>query len=457
MRLTRSSALVAVAIAFMLTACSDDESGVGPGGPVSSKPTSSYSGKFVRDYFDLVCRIVKETSGFFPPQAARAYGFIGLSAYEAVVHGIKGGVSLDGQLNGWSESALPTPDPNLEYNWAIASNAALAEIMRKMVELRASAENIQRIDDREASNHAQLSAGTPAPVAVRSVQFGRDVAAAVYAYSNSDGGHESYLDPFQLPYSQPNQPKDWVPTGAVLNPIGPYWGECRPFMAVNVTHTQPTIHEPFSTDPGSAFYREAMEVYEQVNSNTLDQIEIAKYWADDPFNTCTPTGHTFNILTQLLEEAGATLELTSVGYAKLSIAENDAFIACWKTKYDYTLIRPVTYIRRYIDPSFQTVIGTPPFPAYSSGHSAEIGAGSRIFVKLFTDGSGNYAFTDYSQLQYGFPARNYRNFHEMAEECANSRFYGGIHFPMDNIKGLQTGRAVGDNVNNLLNWPKDLK
>ena len=76
---------------------------------------------------------------------------------------------------------------------------------------------------------------------------------------------------------------------------------------------------------------------------------------------------------------------------------------------------------------------------------------------MFTDGSGNYNFTDYSQLQYGFPARSYTNFNAMAEECANSRFYAGIHYPMDNEKGLEIGRAIGDHTNQLINWPKNTK
>lgn len=200
-----------------------------------------------------------------------------------------------------------------------------------------------------------------------------------------------------------------------------------------------------------------MQVYNQVKNNSLEQIEITKYWADDPFNTCTPTGHTFNILTQLLQEDRATLEKSAVAYARLSIAENDAFISCWKGKYQYVLIRPVSYIKKYIDPSFNTVIGTPPFPAYTSGHSCEMGAGSRIYINMFTDGSGNYQFTDYSQLRYGFQPRNYSNFNDMANECASSRFYGGIHYPMDNNKGLQVGRAIGDNVNHLINWPLNVK
>lgn len=68
-----------------------------------------------------------------------------------------------------------------------------------------------------------------------------------------------------------------------------------------------------------------------------------------PFVTCTPTGHTFNILTQLLEETNATLEKAVAAYAMLGIGENDAFIACWEAKFDYSLIRPVSYIQKYID------------------------------------------------------------------------------------------------------------
>jgi hypothetical protein len=80
-----------------------------------------------------------------------------------------------------------------------------------------------------------------------------------------------------------------------------------------------------------------------------------------------------------------------------------------------------------------------------------------IFINMFTDGSGKYDFTDYSQVQYGFPTRHYSNFNDMALECANSRFYGGIHYNTDNLEGLKYGRMIGDNVNKLIIWPANLK
>jgi hypothetical protein len=423
----------------------------------SAGATYNYSGKFVRNYFNLLCTISKSTPGFFPPEVARAYGYVGIASYEAVVKGIPGAQSLGGQLNGLSTSDIPPLPQNLQCNWGIASNTAIADMMRKMFSKKISAANLALIDSTEQANLKGMAVGAGADMVSRSIQFGKQVASAIYNYSLDDGGHEAYLEPFQLPYQMPPDPSCWVPTSATLHPVSPYWGKNRPFIQATTTHAEQYQPTKFSTSPTSDFYKAALEVYNQGKRNTPEQIEITKYWADDPFNTCTPTGHTFNIMTQLLEETNATLEKSSVAYAKLCIAENDAFISCWKLKYKSILIRPVSYIKQYIDPAFKTVIGTPAFPAFTSGHSVEIGAGTKVFNEMFTNGSGDYNFTDYSQLQYGFAARHYNNFNDMAEECANSRFYGGIHYTEDNIKGLEQGRAVGDFVINSLNWPKNIR
>lgn len=415
-----------------------------------------HSGRFVREYYTLQCKVTKETPGYFPPQAARAFAYVGLACYEAVVHGIPNGESMAGQLNGWDASALPQPQTE-EYHWGLVANAAIADMMTRMYELRATDENLLAIRQMEEENRIEMGYLVQQYIADRSIEFGREISKAIFEISKMDGGHESYMDPFQLPYSIQEGDHCWVPTSSLTTPISPKWGEVRPMMLANVSETQAPMHKAFSVDPASDFYAEAMAVYEQVSNNTAEEEEIARFWADDPFQTCTPAGHTFNILTQLLEETGATLEKTAVAYAKLGIAENDAFISCWKSKYDYDLIRPVSYIKDHIDPSFATVIGTPPFPAYSSGHSCEIAVGEKIFTYMFTNGDGNYHLADRSQLQYGYAVRHFDNFAEMAEECANSRFYGGIHYPMDNYEGLVTGRKIGDNVNNLLSWPSDIK
>ena len=448
------SILLFTATLLFISSCTKDEAFEIP---IVQKTTNKYSGEKVRGYFNLLCDISKTTPGFFPPQVARAYGYVGITTYEAVVNGISGAQSLGNQLNGLTLSDLPKVETGKDYNWAICSNAALSNIILKMFGAKLSAANSNAVDSMYKANLSELSVGENTVVISRSVLYGQSLSDAIYKYSKTDGGDESYLDPFQLPYIMATDSFCWVPTGAAQHPVSPFWGNNRPFLTANTNNTQLSDPIPFSSMPSSGFYREAMDVYNQVLNNNQEQVEITKYWADDPFSTCTPCGHTFSVLTQLLQEDRATLEKSAVAYARMSIAENDAFISCWKGKYKYLLIRPVSYINRYIDPSFKTVIGTPPFPAYTSGHSCEMGAGARVFTSMFTDGSGNYQFTDYSQLRYGFQPRNYSNFNDMAEECANSRFYGGIHYKMDNSKGLQVGRAIGDNVNHLINWPTNVK
>ncbi|MBC7745519.1 MAG: vanadium-dependent haloperoxidase [Flavobacterium sp.] len=423
----------------------------------TSKPASAYESAFIRSYFDLTCKIVKNTSGFFPPQASRAYGYISLALYESTVPGIDETASLTGQLSDLKSATFPKPDKDSEYNWAISANAATAEMIRKMFEIKISAEHLTAIDEQEKKNKMSLSSGISGDVVLRSEAFGKSVTAALYEFSKSDGGHQSFLNPFQLPYILPLGDDQWVPTGAAQSPVAPKWGTNRAFLFSNVSQTEPPAPYNFSTDPKSPIYEDAIKVYNQVKSNTPEQVLITKYWADDPFSTCTPTGHTINILTQLLEENKSSLAKAALAYAQMGVAEHDAFIACWKCKYKTNRLRPVTYIKKYIDPSFNTVIGTPPFPAYDSGHSAEIGAGSVIFTHLFTNGDGKYTLTDRSQIQYGFSPRTWNSFNEMAQECADSRFFGGIHFLEDNTIGLTQGKKVGQNVISMIKWPKGVK
>jgi hypothetical protein len=84
-------------ISASFVSCSkDDNLAVIP----TSNATDSYSGKLTRDYFNLLCDVSKTTPGCVPPVVARAYGYTGIAAYEAVVNGIPGASSLGGQLNG---------------------------------------------------------------------------------------------------------------------------------------------------------------------------------------------------------------------------------------------------------------------------------------------------------------------------------------------------------------------
>lgn len=419
-----------------------------------SAPTRSYPAEKLERYFLLMCTISKSTPGFYGPQTARAYGYLGITGYESVVHGIQGAKSLAGQINGLEK--LPQPNSKLEYNWAISANTALAQMMRYMfVSSEINKANADSINNLEKNNLKVLSAQTGKEVIVRSVQFGKAIAETIYQASETDGGNKAYLTSFQLPYTPAKSTGSWMPADNQTKAVAPYWGKNRPFLSANINQAGAKQPVAFSADKNSLFYKGAIQVYNQVKHNTADQVAVMKFWSDDPFNTCTPTGHMFNIMVQLLKENHATLEKSAVALAKLSIAENDGFINSWKIKFNYNRIRPEPYIRKYIDPQFTASLNAGAYPSFIGGHACEAGAGSVILGAMFTNGNGEYHFTDYSQLQYGFPAREYHNFNSMATECANSRLYAGIHYPDDNSEGLRIGRIIGNNVNQLISWPSN--
>ncbi|MBK7304547.1 MAG: hypothetical protein IPI90_15215 [Saprospiraceae bacterium] len=81
------------------------------------KTVSDYDGLVTQEWFKLECTIVKETAGFFPPQAARAFGYTGIALYESISQGWKDPVSLSGQLNGFSAGSIPAVETGQEYHW----------------------------------------------------------------------------------------------------------------------------------------------------------------------------------------------------------------------------------------------------------------------------------------------------------------------------------------------------
>jgi membrane-associated phospholipid phosphatase len=160
----------------------------------------------------------------------------------------------------------------------------------------------------------------------------------------------------------------------------------------------------------------------------------------------TPPGHWISIALAVLKQESADAGRAAETLALLGIGMADAFIGCWHAKFEYDLIRPVTYIHRVIDPAWEPILNTPPFPEYPSGHSTQSGAAATVLAGLFGESRG---FEDATHVDDGLPARAYSSFWAAAEEAALSRLYGGIHFRAAIERGLDQGRCIGAYVTAL--------
>jgi PAP2 superfamily len=213
----------------------------------------------------------------------------------------------------------------------------------------------------------------------------------------------------------------WVPTppANIYPPLEPLAGTWRTWNLTSASEFRPGPPPAYGSPP---FLAEMNEVYAISQSLTDEQRRIANYWADGA-GTVTPPGHWNAIAVDLVRAAGLPTGRAARLFAALDTAQADAFIACWDAKYAYWSLRPVTAIRRLIDPNWLSYIVTPPFPSYVSGHSATSGAASTVLAAFFP--------------------RKAEQLRAMAEEAAISRLYGGIHYRSDNEAGLELGRRIG--------------
>jgi PAP2 superfamily len=396
-------------------------------------------------WFKLAIALVRTTAGNTGPVASRTFGYMGLALYESVVPGMPEHRSIQGQLNGLT--VLPKAGNDKKYFDAISANAALANMTHHMFGNASPAQNftIDSLENVFNTEFKSFVTGTGLGQATskdydRSVQFGQDISNTIYNWSTTDGGDKAYANIFPPDYTPPVGPGLWVPQPGQAAQNS-HWGNNRTFIAGNASSTQPGLPPAYSTDPASQMYKEESEVYNESINQDPEHRAIALYWAAIP-----PPTVSISILGSVLTDKNADLYSAALDYCKLGIAIADAFVSCYKTKYTYNQLRPITYIRANFNASWSPLLGTPPFPDYTSAHSVQTGAAARVLADIFGD---NTTFTDYSINDLGFTPRTFNKFSDYANEVGLSRIYGGIHIRSSDFIGLDQGNKVGMHVSAL--------
>ena len=391
---------------------------------------------------------------FSPPVASRIYAYASVAGYESIRHLDPSFESFSGQVNGLD--SIPQPDPTLEYCFQLASVEAFMKIGKTLVfsepEIEAFHQKaLQEFRDR----------GVPDEVFDRSIEYGIKVAERIIKWSTKDNYKQSRSFP---KYTILTDPATWKPTPpAYMDAVEPHWNKIRPFVIDSAQQFRPAPAITFGTDKKSQFYKEAVEVYEIGKGLTPEQKEIASFWDCNPFvmnvrghvmfatKKISPGGHWMNITSVACRKANASAVQSSEAYARVALSLVDGFIVCWDEKYRSKVIRPETYINQYIDENWVPMLQTPPFPEYTSGHSVISASASVALTGIFGD---NFAFTDSTEVEYGMTARTFKSFYNAAEEAAESRMFGGIHYRAACDNGKKQGRLLGEFIRDNVNTRK---
>jgi hypothetical protein len=397
-------------------------------------PASSYPSDVIDKWLTLEIRLFRDAKGISNGAFARPFAYSGISAFESTDPGKD---SWKNRYNGLS--GLPVTDKRKVYHWPSSVNASLAEFNRSFfTTANSSAADLAAIDSLEKAIQETFDF-LPLEVADQSTGFGRSVANAVFAWSQTDRYNENNA----LPYTLPVGPGLWQLTPpAFAKPIGPFWGNDRPIIAGSGNNAQPPAPLAYSEDPKSAFYQMVNDLYTTSQHLTTDQKNWALFWRDVPGVT-TP-GHWMSILQQVIKQTNSRLDKASMAFALVGICLTDANISVMESKYTYNLIRPVTYIRAVIgDTGWLPIIATPAHPEYLSAHAVVSSSAAEALTALY----GNIGlFTDHTGADLGLPARSFNSFRDIGIDAGNSRFYGGIHYQPSIDISLVAGSTVGKNV-----------
>lgn len=389
------------------------------------------------DWYELQLRILLERNSAL---TGVNFGYIGIGLYESVRYGIKNSISLSKKL--YQMPDMPGMENRKGYNWQVSANAAMAGMVRSFYKGLTPA-NITSIDSLENAYNQKLSPGQNSEVFSRSQAFGKSIATAIYNWYLTDDYNSSNVG-----YVPPVFPGAWVPTPpAFLNGISPYVANARPYLLEDKNTISPPFPFAYSEDPNSDFYNMVKNVYDVSQSLTPEQKNTALFWVDQGNGLgYTPDGHNIYVVVQALEQNNINLGLAAEAYAKAGIAERESTMVGYRTKYAYNILRPVTYIQKLIDPTWLSLIPTPPFPEYPANHALVTGAVVQAVAKVIGD---NVGLTDHAYDFRGWSPRTYPTLFAAAEDAGISRLYGGIHYLVSIKEGLAMARKLGDRIGGI--------
>jgi PAP2 superfamily len=379
---------------------------------------------------------------YAPPVASRIYAYSNLAFYEAIRFTDSSANSITAQLKGFG--AIVNPDKNKQYNFYVAAIKSFFKTSTALVFSKDS----MKLAERQILQPYKNSLSDE--VYENSIALGDTIAATILKRTSTD----NYKQTRGMPkYSVFKEEGKWEQTPPdYADAAEPHWDKIKPLLLDSAAQFDVPAPPKYSVEKNSPYYKELMELYNISKILTPTQDTIARYWDDNPFVTqheghlmyankkTTPGGHWQGIASILCKQQKTNTVTTARTYTLMSCAILDAFIACWHEKYTTKMVRPITIIQDKIDANWNSLLQTPPFPEYTSGHSSISAAAATILTKILGD---TIAFHDTTEKEYLGLERNFTSIMQAAQEVSISRLYGGIHYRSALENGFKQGEKIG--------------
>jgi len=286
--------------------------------------------------------------------------------------------------------------------------------------------------------------GIPRGLARQGQAVGHAAAAAVLSWRQNDGWPATQAaatapDPT---YVLPTFPGLWQPTPPANSfATFTFFPRVKPFAMLTSTQFLPPppptlISARYVTD----FNEVKLRGQDTSGARTAEETLMAQVHAS--VNTQIGFFHVWNrVAADIAQRQGLSLIDTARIFALLAVAIHDGLQTSFTSKFTYGLWRPVTAIRRAgedlngatdPDPAWTPLLTTPTYPSYAGNAACLSAASARALEIVF--GKDPIPFTVTYPRTMGLPTetRTFASFADLAQQQADSRVLGGIHYRFDN-------------------------
>ena len=369
--------------------------------------------------FDLVAAQAKN-----PPLSTRNYALVHGAMYDAMVASHHWKYEYNVEPPAGIDTAIPAgADPSYPSEHAAMAGAASRVLAHLYPD--ESALRLDELAEQAALSRVQAGVNTPSDVAA-GLELGRTVADRWIEHARADGAGTPWDG--QRPTGIGTGPAFWEPPpGSVSPPVDPMAGTWKAWVMPSNDVFRPPPPPAYGSPEFVAAAQELIDIRQHL---TPDQEALARFYEGDQ-GTKLPGGITLDVnAADVLKAASADIEAgrLSLPYAVravtlVTVALADAGISAWDAKYTYWNPRPINAIRDLgLDPGWTPLLNTPRFPAYPSGSAGYAGAAQAVMTYLFPPAAAKFA--------------------QRAEDQAESRLLGGIHWRYDSVS-LRSGNQIG--------------
>jgi membrane-associated phospholipid phosphatase len=343
------------------------------------------------------------SEGLSTPLQTRALSLVAVAIYDSTVAAWDSKYVYSRQHPNQIDSSVttvitPTASPSYPSEHAVTAAAAAAVLSYLFPD---QAANLRAMADQAGQSRVLAGVAFPSDV-IGGDDLGNQVGQAVIAYAKADGSSQVFTGSF------PATPGVW----SSPNPVAPLAGSWRTWTLTSGNQFRPTAPPALGSPAATAQYAadKALPL-----TNTTNH--LAWFWQPGFFQPWLLQDETEIFQNHLDADAPRAARV----YALQTVAQHDATIACWDSKYAYLELRPPQ-----ADPTITPLFALPQHPGYPSGHACASGASAAV-------------------LSYIFPA-DAAALGSMSNDAGNSTFDALIHTQLDVSTGFTLGGQVGQLV-----------